>query len=115
MTTPNPTPATTAATSPPPPTSQGLTATCACQHLTLSLPPSPLICHCCHCTHCQRETGSTFALNALYPTTLTPVTLLDPSHPPLMIPTATRSGKPQIIARCPKCHVAVWSHYAGAG
>jgi hypothetical protein len=29
--------------------------------------------------------------------------------------TPSASGKGQEIARCPKCRVAVWSHYAGAG
>lgn len=34
---------------------------------------------------------------------------------PLVILTPTLSGKGQKIARCPDCHVALWSHYAGAG
>ncbi len=34
---------------------------------------------------------------------------------PDIIDTPSNSGKGQKIARCPKCHVAVWSHYAGAG
>ena len=32
-----------------------------------------------------------------------------------MIDTPSNSGKGQRIARCPKCFVAVWSHYAGSG
>jgi len=32
-----------------------------------------------------------------------------------MIDTPSNSGKGQRIARCPKCCVALWSHYAGAG
>jgi hypothetical protein len=32
-----------------------------------------------------------------------------------LIQTPSESGKGQVIARCPKCKVAVWSHYAGAG
>jgi hypothetical protein len=32
-----------------------------------------------------------------------------------LVLTPSLSGKGQKIARCPKCHVAVWSHYAGAG
>jgi hypothetical protein len=32
-----------------------------------------------------------------------------------MIDTASESGKGQRIARCPTCHVALWSHYHGAG
>ena len=34
---------------------------------------------------------------------------------PEIIDTPSESGKGQKIARCPKCRVAVWSHYAGAG
>jgi hypothetical protein len=34
---------------------------------------------------------------------------------PEFVDTPTNSGKGQQIARCPKCRVAVWSHYAGAG
>ena len=32
-----------------------------------------------------------------------------------MILTPSNSGRGQTIARCPKCHVAIWSNYAGAG
>jgi hypothetical protein len=32
-----------------------------------------------------------------------------------MVDTPSCSGKGQQIARCPQCHVALWSHYAGAG
>jgi hypothetical protein len=31
------------------------------------------------------------------------------------IETPSNSGKGQTISRCPSCHVAVWSNYAGAG
>ncbi|MDQ1241831.1 MAG: hypothetical protein QG550_1082, partial [Pseudomonadota bacterium] len=32
-----------------------------------------------------------------------------------MIATPSNSGKGQKVARCPACHVALWSNYAGAG
>ena len=32
-----------------------------------------------------------------------------------IVDTPSNSGKGQKIARCPKCRIAVWSHYAGAG
>ena len=32
-----------------------------------------------------------------------------------LIDTPSNSGKGQKIARCPRCRIAVWSHYAGAG
>jgi len=34
---------------------------------------------------------------------------------PEVIDTPSSSGKGQKIARCPKCRLAVWSTYAGAG
>jgi hypothetical protein len=34
---------------------------------------------------------------------------------PEIIDTPTQSGKGQKIARCPKCRIAVWSNYSGAG
>ena len=34
---------------------------------------------------------------------------------PELVNTPTQNGLGQRIARCPKCRVAVWSHYAGAG
>lgn len=32
-----------------------------------------------------------------------------------MIDTPSESGAGQVIARCPDCHVALWSHYTSAG
>jgi hypothetical protein len=32
-----------------------------------------------------------------------------------VIATPSNSGKGQKVARCPACHVALWSNYAGAG
>jgi hypothetical protein len=34
---------------------------------------------------------------------------------PELINTPSASGSGQVIARCPVCKVALWSHYAGAG
>jgi hypothetical protein len=34
---------------------------------------------------------------------------------PEVVDTASNSGKGQKIARCPRCRIAVWSNYAGAG
>nr|WP_278248737.1 GFA family protein [Marinobacter halodurans] len=71
----------------------------------------PLFVHCCHCRWCQRETGTSFALNAMIEADR--VTLL--SGEVQIVDTASESGKGQKIARCPKCHIAVWSNYVGAG
>lgn len=67
--------------------------------------------HCCHCTWCQRETGSAFVLNAMIETDR--LTVL--AGQPEMVLTPSNSGKGQKIVRCPTCHVALWSHYSGAG
>ena len=37
------------------------------------------------------------------------------SGEPDLVDTPSNSGKGQKIARCPRCRVALWSHYAGAG
>ncbi len=34
---------------------------------------------------------------------------------PELVETPSESGKGQRIARCPRCRIAVWSNYAGAG
>jgi hypothetical protein len=71
----------------------------------------PLFVHCCHCRWCQRETGASYALNAMIEADR--VTLL--AGEPELVDTPSESGKGQKIARCPKCRIAVWSNYAGAG
>jgi hypothetical protein len=71
----------------------------------------PLFVHCCHCRWCQRESGASFALNAMIEADR--VTNL--GGEPELVDTPSESGYGQKIARCPKCRVAVWSHYGGAG
>ena len=71
----------------------------------------PLFVHCCHCTWCQRETGASFALNAMIESERVELT----GAAPELVDTPSASGAGQRIARCPRCRVAVWSHYAGAG
>ncbi|MGH8155455.1 MAG: GFA family protein [Rhodanobacteraceae bacterium] len=84
---------------------------CDCRVIRYRLTRTPLFVHCCHCRWCQRETGSAFALNALIETEC--VNLLRSA--PEMVLTPSNSGEGQNIARCPRCRVALWSHYAGAG
>ncbi|HEY5776434.1 MAG TPA: GFA family protein [Xanthomonadales bacterium] len=84
---------------------------CTCGELRYRLTRSPIYVHCCHCRWCQRETGSAFALNAMIESDA--VDLLS-GHPERVL-TPSNSGKGQMIVRCPKCFIAVWSHYAGAG
>ncbi len=84
---------------------------CTCRSIRYRMTSEPLFVHCCHCSWCQRETGTSFALNALIESSR----LLLLSGAPELVPTPSASGKGQRIARCPQCRVALWSHYAGAG
>jgi len=84
---------------------------CTCGGVRYQLTSKPLFVHCCHCRWCQRETGASFALNAMIEADR--VRLL--SGEPEAVNTPSNSGKGQRIARCPHCHIALWSHYAGAG
>jgi len=84
---------------------------CSCRRLRYRMIGSPMFVHCCHCRWCQRETGSAFALNAMIESDR--VVLL--AGEPEIVDTPSNSGKGQRIARCPRCKVAVWSNYGGAG
>jgi hypothetical protein len=80
---------------------------CDCRKVRYRMESAPLFVHCCHCRWCQRETGASFALNALIEADR--VTLLGPE--PEIIDTPSASGRGQKIARCPICRIAVWSSY----
>ena len=83
---------------------------CDCREVRYRMQTKPLFVNCCHCRWCQRESGASFALNAMIETDRLSVTgKVD------MVDTPSESGKGQKIARCPKCRIALWSHYAGAG
>jgi hypothetical protein len=84
---------------------------CTCRYVRYRLKGMPLIVHGCHCRWCQRETGGAFAINALYEAERVEHIAGEPE----IIVTPSASGKGQKIARCPKCHVAIWSNYSGAG
>jgi hypothetical protein len=84
---------------------------CTCRQVRYRLSGTPLIVHACHCRWCQRETGTAFALNALFEADC--VTHL--AGEPDLVVTPSLSGKSQRIARCPACRVAVWSNYPQAG
>ena len=84
---------------------------CTCRAVRYRMTSRPLFVHCCHCRWCQRETGASFALNAMIEADR--VLLLQGE--PEIVNTPSNSGKGQKIARCPKCRIALWSNYAGAG
>ena len=84
---------------------------CTCGFVRYRLARPPLIVHCCHCRWCQRETGTAFALNAMIEADQ--VELLAGEVDVAMTPSL--SGRGQKISRCPRCRVALWSNYSGAG
>jgi len=84
---------------------------CTCRDVRFRLQRTPLFVHCCHCRWCQRETGAAFALNGLIEASET--ILLQGQVE--VIDTPSASGRGQCISRCPRCKVAVWSNYSGAG
>jgi hypothetical protein len=95
----------------PEPAPVSLEGGCDCRTVRYRLTHSPMFVHCCHCRWCQRESGASFALNALIETTF----LSCLSGKPAEVVTPSNSGKGQVIVRCPNCQIALWSHYAGAG
>jgi hypothetical protein len=88
-----------------------LSGHCTCGAIRYRIERRPLFVHCCHCRWCQRETGASFALNAMIEAEH--VRLLEGQ--PEMVNTPSDSGEGQKIWRCATCRIAVWSNYAGAG
>ena len=84
---------------------------CTCGEIRYRMTSKPMFVHCCHCRSCQRETGASFALNAMIEADRVELLKGDVE----VVNTPSESGKGQKIARCPTCRVAVWSNYAGAG
>jgi hypothetical protein len=84
---------------------------CDCGASRYRMETAPLVVHCCHCRWCQRESGSSFALNAMIESDR--ITTLGTK--PEFVNTPSLSGRGQKIARCQTCRVALWSHYSAAG
>ena len=84
---------------------------CDCRGVRYRMRSRPMFVHCCHCRWCQRESGSAFALNALIETDRVDVLQGEVD----LVETPSESGKGQKIARCPRCRIALWSHYGGGG
>ncbi|USG63108.1 GFA family protein [Sneathiella marina] len=84
---------------------------CTCGHVRYQITSKPLIVHCCHCCGCQKNSGSSFALNALFEADR--VELISGEIEEILVPTPSGTG--QTITRCSKCKVAVWSNYNMGG
>ncbi|MFC0350642.1 GFA family protein [Undibacterium danionis] len=84
---------------------------CDCKAVRYRMESAPLFVHCCHCRWCQRESGASFALNAM----IEGDRITNLGIEPELVNTPSNSGAGQIIARCPVCRVAIWSNYAGSG
>ncbi|HJW52802.1 MAG TPA: GFA family protein [Burkholderiaceae bacterium] len=84
---------------------------CDCGKIRYRMLSRPLFVHCCHCRWCQRESGASFALNAM----IEADRVVHLGAEPEIVDTPSASGLGQKIARCPTCRIAIWSNYAGAG
>ncbi len=82
---------------------------CTCGQVRYRMSSEPLFVHCCHCRWCQRESGASFALNALIEAER--VQLLQGAVE--IVETPSYSGRGQRISRCPACRIALWSNYGG--
>jgi hypothetical protein len=89
----------------------GMDGRCTCGSASYRMTSKPLFVNCCHCRWCQRETGSAFAINAMIEADR--VVLV--SGTPEIVATPSNSGRGQKVTRCPRCRIALWSNYAGAG
>lgn len=84
---------------------------CVCGKVRYKVTSAPLVVNCCHCRWCQRETGASFALNAIYEADR----VVHIASEPLVTKIPSVSGKGQLIARCPDCFVVIWSNYSFDG
>lgn len=84
---------------------------CTCGHVRYKMTSDPLIVHCCHCRWCQKQSGASFAVNALIETQR--VEVLEGKVDEVKV--SSPAGYGQVIVRCPKCRVAVWSNYLSMG
>lgn len=84
---------------------------CTCRFVRYRMRSEALFVHCCHCRWCQRESGTSFALNALIEAERVQLLYGEVE----VIDTPSSSGRGQKISRCPRCRIALWSNYAGTG
>jgi hypothetical protein len=89
----------------------GIEGGCTCGHVRYQVVEDPLIVHGCHCRGCQKNSGSAFAINALFEADR--VRLIEGTVEETSVPTPSGTG--QDITRCKKCKVAIWSNYNMGG
>jgi len=89
----------------------GIEGGCTCGHVRYQVVEEPLIVHGCHCRGCQKNSGSAFAINALFEADR--VRLIEGAVEETSVPTPSGTG--QDITRCKKCKVAIWSNYNMGG
>ena len=77
--------------------------------LRYRLTSEPMFVHCCHCRWCQRESGASFALNALIEAERVVVLAGEPDRLPPDIHIYTRSKQPWVVL--PEGAVAVDAYY----
>jgi hypothetical protein len=82
---------------------------CACGHVRYEMTSNPMIVHCCHCRWCQRESGASFAVNALIEADR--VKIIKGNVAEIFV--SSISGAGQRFTRCPKCQVTLWTNYLG--
>ena len=82
---------------------------CACGHVRYQISSRPMIVHACHCRWCQRESGASFAVNALIESDR--VTITSGEVAEILLP--SQSGAGQRFSRCPTCQVTLWTNYLG--
>jgi hypothetical protein len=85
---------------------------CCCGKVRFELVQKPLFVHCCHCTWCQRESGSSFALNALIEAES--VRIVQGHQQLKSVVRPTNSRRRQEVIQCVDCAVTLWSYYAAA-
>ena len=79
---------------------------CGCGAVTYQMKSKPMFVNCCHCSECQTQTGSAFVLNAIIE-----ADRVEYDGPVDEFTLPTPSGNGQVITRCSKCGVAVFSSY----
>ena len=89
---------------------EGFAGRCTCGSVKFRMTSTPLFVHACHCRWCQRETGASYALNAMIEADRLQLIAGDVDVDVVVTP--SESGRGQKIARCARCRVALWSTYS---